>query len=346
MNYLTLLKTQKSIFIPYVKLYSNMKEKTTNLILLSADNEKLFHNFTKTVLHPVKTSFLRKFGLPPELMTKTKISIWGLNPTAENERIWSDLRAGDIALFFRKGKYFLKVTVVDVARNKEIPPLLWEDERLGKQMSLLIFLENLKEINIDFDSTKQFFVDPMMPQTYSFPIKRVEDNKIDILISSFGSIENSLLILSKLKTETNQQELDIKSSDLPEKVKVEIVLGLAKIRKGQEQFRKKVLLNYRNKCAVCDIDDVELLEASHIIPVEDQKLAGSIENGLCLCVIHHTMFDKGYFSLNDNYEIILSKKKQILSILKKSIREGKQIHTPKIFPAKEFLSIHRTRFLI
>jgi len=37
-------------------------------------------------------------------------------------------------------------------------------------------------------------------------------------------------------------------------------------RKGQNSLRKHVLTNYSNKCALCEINDPQLLVASHIIP--------------------------------------------------------------------------------
>lgn len=322
-----------------------MTVKNSSLILLSADNQVLYNNFRRTVSHPVKISSLPRHDIPSTILQKKAVALWGLNPTSENEKIWSNLKSGDIVLFFRKGSFFSQAKVVAIAQSVVIPPLLWKDERLGKHMNLLIFLEQIKNVEFELNSTKRFFVEPMMPQVYSFPIKKIDDSRVNALISAFGSIQKGITFLSKLKSPVDQVDLEIKSSNLPQNVKLEIISGLAKIRKGQEEFRKKVLLNYGNKCAVCDVNNADLLEASHIIPVEDRKIAGSITNGICLCVIHHTMFDKGYFSLDNKFQIIVSKQKQIPFSLRHFMKEGKKMRLPRISPSQVFLATHRTRFL-
>lgn len=76
------------------------------------------------------------------------------------------------------------------------------------------------------------------------------------------------------------------------------------------KFRKNVLNIYGNKCAVCGyglaLDNIVVgLEAAHIKWFQ----AGGpceIENGLCLCSLHHTLFDIGAFTITPKYEIKIS----------------------------------------
>ena len=57
----------------------------------------------------------------------------------------------------------------------------------------------------------------------------------------------------------------------------------------------------------------------------------------------HKMFDAGFFSFNEKYEVIISKQKKIskkmLTILK-----NKKMGKCKIPPSKEYLGLHKARF--
>lgn len=321
------------------------RKQRQSLILFSVDNKTLYSNYTRTVETPVPAKKLHLTGLP-KTKSRSAISIWGLNPTKENEKIWNLIKPNDIALFFRNGKYFAKATIIRKMKDEKIPSLLWAGDIFGKSMSLLIVCENITPINIDFDSTIPFFVNPTMPQAYFFPIKRVDDDKIDYLLGSFGSIESVLAFLSGSENESDPLIDNIESLKIADNVKIELKSKISKQRRGQNIFRKNVLLNYGNTCAVCEINDNNLLEAGHIIPVIKQEFAGRMENGICLCVLHHTMFDKGYFSFDDEYKIVISKQREINPYIRNMIFDGKRIRTPKIFPSKEFLILHRTKFRI
>ena len=65
-------------------------------------------------------------------------------------------------------------------------------------------------------------------------------------------------------------------------------------RPNQGRFRIEVLQRYGCKCAVCEIDNAKLLDASHLI---DKSLEGTDDarNGLVLCKNHHTALDKKLF---------------------------------------------------
>lgn len=82
-----------------------------------------------------------------------------------------------------------------------------------------------------------------------------------------------------------------------------------KVRVNQNILRKRVLENYDNKCALCEINMSDLLICSHIKPWsidEDNRL--NPKNAICLCTFHDSLFDKGYFGFDSNYNIITSKK--------------------------------------
>lgn len=72
----------------------------------------------------------------------------------------------------------------------------------------------------------------------------------------------------------------------------EYVTRTIQSRLHQASFRERVLEAYRNQCALCRLKHRELLDASHIIPDTDPRGVPEIRNGLSLCKIHHTAFDR------------------------------------------------------
>src|SRR5262245_25350143 len=84
--------------------------------------------------------------------------------------------------------------------------------------------------------------------------------------------------------------------------------GPAATKKRDPAFRKKVLVAYEYRCAVCDLD-VRLdqlsvaLEAAHI---RWHQYGGPDDesNGLALCVLHHKLFDLGAFTVSDGVVLV------------------------------------------
>ncbi|HKQ22183.1 MAG TPA: HNH endonuclease [Nitrososphaeraceae archaeon] len=320
-----------------------------NLLLISADNDILYKNYKLTVENSTNLEKIK--NLLPNHIAIDKISVWGFNPTTENVDLWNTIQQGDLALFFRKKIFFSKATVLYKLKDESIAGYLWSDETFGKFWEYLVVLGHVQNINLGLSSAIPFLIDPLMPQLFTYPIKIVNQEKVSKLIEIFGSLEKGLDHLSKLQTGVDNNtdvisKIDSKiANSIPRDVKLRILKGWLKLRQGQTSFRKNVIRNYNQKCAICDIDREDLLEASHIIPVNNQKLAGLLENGICFCVLHHAMFDRGYFSLDEKYRVIISKNKKIDNEFIKLITvDGKSIFSPKINPSKKYLEFHRLRF--
>jgi len=76
------------------------------------------------------------------------------------------------------------------------------------------------------------------------------------------------------------------------------------------QFRDRVLRAYKYRCAVCGFDvrvgdSLVALEAAHI---KWHQAGGPDEenNGICLCTMHHKLFDRGAFTLGDDRKMKVS----------------------------------------
>jgi putative restriction endonuclease len=108
----------------------------------------------------------------------------------------------------------------------------------------------------------------------------------------------------------------ILNESFPESIVPDIVTQLGvestvrNVQKRDPNFRKEVLRAYNYQCAVCGydlkMDDVTVgLEAAHI---KWKQFDGpcDVSNGLTLCAVHHKAFDKGTFSITEDFKIKLS----------------------------------------
>jgi putative restriction endonuclease len=78
-----------------------------------------------------------------------------------------------------------------------------------------------------------------------------------------------------------------------------------KVRLHQHHFRELVVGAYRERCSVCRLHHVELLDAAHILPDRDERGRPEIPNGLALCKIHHGAFDVNILGVSPDYRIAI-----------------------------------------
>ena len=62
-------------------------------------------------------------------------------------------------------------------------------------------------------------------------------------------------------------------------------------------FRRGVLDEYNNTCAICRCTEEKILEAAHIQGIADGG-QNDISNGICLCANHHLMYDTQLIEIN------------------------------------------------
>jgi len=70
------------------------------------------------------------------------------------------------------------------------------------------------------------------------------------------------------------------------------ITRLVRHRLHQLAFRQRVLMAYRESCAICRLHHVELLDAAHILPDNHPRGEPVVTNGLALCKLHHAAFDR------------------------------------------------------
>ncbi len=77
-----------------------------------------------------------------------------------------------------------------------------------------------------------------------------------------------------------------------------------------QNFRWNVLDAFDHTCCVCGARHVfgkaSAMEAAHIIP-RARRGVDTTQNGLCLCSLHHWAFDKGFFTFDENFCVVVSR---------------------------------------
>lgn len=331
----------KVAFIKNINIKKDMESQ--NLILASIGNKESFEIYKKTMDPPINTHTLKKFVLPTSIINLKSISIWGLKETKENRRIWESINKSDIILFFKNDKYFLKGKII----HKKIDEEFYSKILNVKQTrNLLLFISEIESIDIDVETTIPIFTNPIIKNSHGFPINIIDKKNKKLLEKTFGSIKNCLNCLNSIES-NNLSILDIiDKNNLKTLVNFSTKKVVSKKRNGQDKFRNNVLKNFKNKCAVCGISQIDLLEAGHIIQIKDKEKAGLIQNGICFCITCHKLFDNGYLSFDDEYKIIFSKHKEIDPILKKIICQKKKIEKCLVLPSSTYLLYHRIKFKI
>lgn len=120
---------------------------------------------------------------------------------------------------------------------------------------------------------------------------------------------------------------------------------LVKPRLGQGAFRIIVTEAYHRRCSITGEKTLPVLDAAHIKPISESGPNIS-QNGILLRTDIHTLFDKGYITINEDYQIEVSKR------LNEDFGNGKMYYAyqgKELFivpdkkadlPAKEFLRWH------
>ncbi len=81
------------------------------------------------------------------------------------------------------------------------------------------------------------------------------------------------------------------------------VTRLVQQRLHQVGVRQRVIRAYQQKCAICRLRQMELLDAAHILPDTDPRSEPIVPNGLALCRLHHAAFDRDVLGVRPDYRV-------------------------------------------
>ena len=77
-------------------------------------------------------------------------------------------------------------------------------------------------------------------------------------------------------------------------------------RLHQPLFRARVMHAYENRCSICRLQHLELLDAAHIIRDRDEQGFALVTNGLALCKLHHAAYDRNLLGIRPDFEVAIN----------------------------------------
>jgi putative restriction endonuclease len=197
-----------------------------------------------------------------------------------------------------------------------------------------------KKLRLAFErQTPLIYFEGVEPSKYvaRFPVYVIADNfparKFTVNLSGARTFQESQLPLEPIQREYAERQI------------------LQRVH--QPKFRAQVILAYRTQCAICRLQHAELLDAAHIMPDHHERGIAAIHNGLALCKIHHTAYDRNLIGISPGYQVQVDKK-LLLEIdgpmLKHGIQEmdGVTIQIPSRSnqqPDRDLLEIRFKEFL-
>ena len=116
---------------------------------------------------------------------------------------------------------------------------------------------------------------------------------------------------------------------------------ISKIRIGQGRFRK-ILLKTFKKFPITEIDEKEILVASHIKPWEfsndEERL--NVNNGFILSATIDKLFDKGFITFTEDKKLLISTKLSKENIKRIGISENQIYDNLPVKNREKFLNFH------
>ena len=122
---------------------------------------------------------------------------------------------------------------------------------------------------------------------------------------------------------------------------------ITKIRIGQSQFRKKLILSLK-RCPITKIDDPRILNASHIKPwmMSNNRERLDVKNGFLLSPTFDKLFDKGFITFTFDKKILISKAISSKNIERLNIHNQQIIEDLPITGREEYLEYHHKKIFL
>ena len=175
------------------------------------------------------------------------------------------------------------------------------------------------------------------PDDFSFEMKELE--LVPGAIAFVKQVSDQLSYKERAQKEDKDLEESLEKLGFEGKERIAMI----KVRVNQSEFRKKLLLRYKN-CCLCGTSDPRLMTASHIKPWSESNPIERIDpdNGFILCPNHDAVFDQFLITFDNDGKIIISNELSYNDRIFMNIRENMRI---KLWEGnKKYLEYHRNRF--
>lgn len=130
-----------------------------------------------------------------------------------------------------------------------------------------------------------------------------------------------------------------------DKIETSTDLALQRRRRGQQRLRKLALENYGGRCALCDLEDEQIIWTSHIVHwAESEDGRGDLTNVVILCKLHDSLFEFGFWSLDDELRVLRNPQKMKSWVVQAILPDAIVFRKPRSHaPASDYLRVHRAR---
>jgi len=165
-----------------------------------------------------------------------------------------------------------------------------------------------------------------------------------------GEMINDIITEPLIDVVAEQEEQNIPEADVLS-TNTRFSQSMRRVRNATWSIRIKKRYSYLCVVPNCDVKGQLFVGAAHIkpdrVPEEGIPHRTHILNGLCLCSNCHIAFDNGFFSLTDDYKILISNKfdtipdQSLKTIILSSADQKIKNRSDNRFPLVDFIQYHR-----
>jgi hypothetical protein len=228
-------------------------------------------------------------------------------------------------------------------------------EMNGTRTEMIVRIEGYREFSSlqpSIEILKIIQNDKIMSYFIKYPICPIDENLYCFLINNDKQYSEDIQQLTNSLIDSTAVS---NNQSISEEIFTAEGKALKPTRKGQDAIRNAALEIYSCQCALCDINDHDMLQASHIAAWStDVKNRGTLMNVICLCVIHHRLFDLHRFTILGDYTVKFSsqfldqcKNSKVSDAIKKLTQPISRLPDDELHrPDPELLRYHNKQFYI
>lgn len=327
------------------------------LAACSRDNKEIpYKNFRKSIL---KGASPEEYSLVKMLGYEKPTPVWGVAESFRSNH--EELTEGqDYVLFYTKKRVYTHAGILhQKAESSDFARKMWQRKDEGQlnidpkaERSLLMLFNDVFRVDIpspDLHDLLGYNVDYLLGGS-----KMPQESRLNTIRSEYGSVPAYIETYRKGRRRESPNSVEQRVEDLLDLSEPDTDFELREpsyspreeiIR--SEAFRKAIRRAYENKCAICGASretpqGVPEVEAAHIYP---KGVGGPdiVQNGLALCKLHHWAFEHGWFTLDNDYSIVVRKgtKRTGYQEFKQLEEERPFLPDPNLRPLPKFLQAHR-----
>ncbi|HET7473733.1 MAG TPA: HNH endonuclease [Candidatus Limnocylindrales bacterium] len=143
------------------------------------------------------------------------------------------------------------------------------------------------------------------PLVYFHPVARPGRYLATFPVFIVGDDQPGLMFSVQLDAPTILERLDVDLVAEDRGATRAYYTSTVRRRAHQASFRERVLIAYREMCALCRLRHGELLDAAHIVADNDPEGEPLVTNGLALCKLHHAAFDSFFLTVTPEYRVVV-----------------------------------------